>query len=85
MGDAYLRGDWATAVRTHWSPLYAWFLAAVLQLVHPVPNLEFPLVHLVNLIIYCTALGTFTFLLRQIMPTTCNGSGTRTRLAMLRL
>jgi hypothetical protein len=69
MGDAYSRGDWATAVRSHWSPLYAWLLAAVLQLVHPAPNLEFPLVHMANFIIYCAALGTFTFLLRQIMAT----------------
>lgn len=67
MGDAYFRGDWATALRTHWSPLYAWVVAAALHFVHPAPNLEFPLVHLVNLIIYCAALGTFTFLLRQIV------------------
>jgi hypothetical protein len=42
-------------------------VAAVLQLVHPAPNLEFPLAHLVNFGIYCAALGTFAFLLRQIV------------------
>jgi hypothetical protein len=73
MGDAYFRGDWATAVRSHWSPLYAWLLAAVLHIVHPAPNLEFPLAHLVNLIIYCAALGTFTFLLRQIVASLGDG------------
>jgi len=67
MGDAYLRGDWATAIRSHWSPLYAWLLGAVLRLAQPSPDLEFPLVHLVNLGIYGLALGAFTFLMREIV------------------
>jgi hypothetical protein len=67
MGDAYLRGDWATAIRSHWSPLYAWLLGAAVRLVQPSPNVEFPLVHLVNVFIYCLALGAFTFLLREVV------------------
>ncbi len=67
MGDAYLRGDWPTALRTHWSPLYAWLLGVALRLVEPQPSFEFPLVHLVNLIIYCLALGTFTFLVYEVL------------------
>jgi hypothetical protein len=67
MGDAYLQGDWATAIRSHWSPLYAWLVAAGLRLAQPPPNLEFPVVHLVNFAIYCLALATFTFLLREIL------------------
>src|SRR6266851_2069698 len=67
MGDAYLRGDWETAIRSHWSPLYAWLLGAVLRLAQPPPDLEFPLVHLVNFGIYGLALGAFTFLLREIL------------------
>jgi hypothetical protein len=66
MGDAYMRGDWATAIRSHWSPLYAWLLGVVLRLARPRPDLEFPLVHLANLGIYGLALGAFTFLLREI-------------------
>jgi len=69
MGDAYLRGDWATAIRSHWSPLYAWLVAAGLRLTQPPPNLEFPFVHVVNLVIYCLALAAFTFLLREILAT----------------
>ena len=69
MGNAYFRGDWTTAIRSHWSPLYAWLVAAVLWLAQPPPNLEFPLVHLANLLMYCLALGAFTFLLRQIVAT----------------
>jgi hypothetical protein len=67
MGDAYLRGDWSTALRTHWSPLYAWIQAAALHLTRPPPELEFPEVHLVNLGVYCLALAAFTFLLREIV------------------
>jgi hypothetical protein len=66
MGDAYLRGDWETAIRSHWSPLYAWLLGAALRLAQPPPDLEFPLVHLVNLGIFVLAFGAFTFLLREI-------------------
>src|ERR1700716_3775013 len=69
MGDAYFRGDWATAIRSHWSPLYAWLVAAVPRLAPPPPNLEFPLVHIVNLVIYCSALEAFTFLLREVLVT----------------
>jgi len=67
MGDAYLRGDWPTAIRSHWSPLYAWLLGAAVRLVQPPPNVEFPLVHLVNVLIYCLALGAFTFLMREVV------------------
>ncbi|MCA1647724.1 MAG: hypothetical protein LC797_20440 [Chloroflexi bacterium] len=67
MGDAYLRGDWAIAIRSHWSPLYALLLATGLQLTRPPPNLEFPVVHMVNFLIYGVALGAFTFLLHQIV------------------
>jgi hypothetical protein len=67
MGDAYLRGDWATALRSHWSPLYAVVLATALRGVQPPPELEFPLVHLVNLFIYCLALGAFAFLMREVV------------------
>lgn len=74
MGDAYLRGDWSTAIRTHWSPLYAWVLAATSRLTRPPPALEFPEVHLVNFGVYCLALAAFTFLLREIVasPRTMN-------------
>src|SRR5437868_15382305 len=68
MGDAYLRGDWATALRSHWSPLYAWLLGTAVRIVQPGPDAEFPLVHVVNLLIYCLAFGAFAFLLLQAIP-----------------
>src|SRR3954447_12337274 len=60
MGDAYVRGDWATAIRSHWSPLYAWLLGVWLRLVRPDAAAEFPLVHLVNLLIFVVAAAAFT-------------------------
>jgi hypothetical protein len=66
MGDAYLRGDWSTALRSHWSPLYAWLLGAAMRLVKPAPNAEFPLVHLVNLVIYVLALAAFAVLMHEV-------------------
>jgi hypothetical protein len=67
MGDAYLRADWSTAIRTHWSPLYAWIQAAALHLTRPPSELEFAEVHVVNFGVYCLALAAFTFLLREIV------------------
>jgi hypothetical protein len=69
MGDAYLRGDWATAIRSHWSPLYAWLLGVALRLVQPAPAAEFPLVHLVNLLIFVLAAGAFALLMREVVRT----------------
>ncbi|MGI9146832.1 MAG: hypothetical protein ACR2IK_09835 [Chloroflexota bacterium] len=85
MGDAYLRGDWLTAIRGHWSPLYAWLIAAVVRVLQPPPSLEFPLVHVVNAGIYLVALGTFTFLLRQIEATLSTPALTSTAAQATRL
>ena len=65
MGDAYLRGDWSTAVNPVWSPLYSWILGAVMAVVQPPMAWEFPLVHLVNFALFLLILlvrptGLFT-------------------------
>ncbi len=62
MGDAYLRGDWQTAVNGLWSPLYGVLVSAVIKIVHPSTSLEFPVVHLTGLAIYVIALASFDFL-----------------------
>lgn len=67
MGDAYVRGDWATAIRSHWSPLYAWLLGVALRVVQPAPAAEFALVHLVNLLIFVLATGAFGLLMREVV------------------
>src|SRR5262245_18931740 len=66
MGDAYLSGEWSTALRSHRSRLYAWLLGATMRLVKPAPNAEFPLVHLVNLVIYVLALAAFAVLMHEV-------------------
>jgi hypothetical protein len=66
IGDAYWRGDWATAINSVWSPLYAVVLGGVQQLVAPSPRWEFTIVHLTNFGIYLLALACFEFLWRRL-------------------
>jgi hypothetical protein len=67
MGDAYLRGDWHTAVNVYWSPLYSWLLGAALKILRPSAYWEFPVVHVVNSFIFLGALASFEFLLRALI------------------
>jgi len=67
MGDAYLRGDWPMAVNGYWSPLYAWLLGLALRLIKPSAYWEFPVVHLVNFLIYVGALLSFAFFLGEVL------------------
>jgi hypothetical protein len=66
MGDAYMRGDWEVAINSVWSPMYSWILGIVLNIVKPPMEFEFPLVHMVNFMIYLLALVCFEFLWRQL-------------------
>src|SRR5712692_364940 len=67
MGDAFVRRDWANAVNAYWSPLYGWILGIVGNAVTPSPQWEFPLVHLVNFVIFLIALLAFRFLLHALL------------------
>ncbi len=66
MGDAYLRGDWEMALNGLWSPLYAWLLGLALFLVRPSITYEFPVVHVVNFLVYLIALASFQFFLHEL-------------------
>ena len=59
MGDAYLRGDWHTAINGYFNPLYAWMQAFARFLLRPSMYWEYPVVHLVNLGVFVAA--TFAF------------------------
>jgi len=59
IGDAYLRGDWTTAVNSVWSPMYSWILGLIMRLARPSMRWEFPVVQLTNLAIYLVALICF--------------------------
>ncbi|MGO9896069.1 MAG: hypothetical protein ACLPX8_17870 [Bryobacteraceae bacterium] len=67
MGDAYLRGDWATAINGHFSPLYAVLLALPLHFLRASPAAEMAAVQVVNYVIYLFALCCFNFYLRGTM------------------
>jgi hypothetical protein len=67
MGDAYLRGDWDMALNPYWSPLYSWLLAPVIHVFHPSMLWEFPVVHMVNFLIYVLALICFEFFWLRLM------------------
>jgi hypothetical protein len=67
IGDAYFRGDWKMAINAYWSPLYSWLLGLAIHLLKPSPYNEFPVVHLVNFIIYLLTLGCFHFFLMQLI------------------
>ena len=67
MGDAYLRGEWQMAINGYWSPLYSWLLGVAMRVIKPSPYWEFPVVHLVNFVVYLGALLSFAFFLNEVI------------------
>jgi len=67
IGDAYWRGDWHNAINAYWSPLYSWILGGSVKVFRSSMETEFPLVHLVNLLIYVVALSGFAFFLETFI------------------
>ena len=65
--DAWLRGDWRTAVNAMWSPLYPWLLGLVLRVCRPSPYQEFTAARLLNFLIYAGALAAFAYCLRGLI------------------
>ena len=63
IGDAYWRGDWHNAISPYWSPVYSWILGLFLMVFKPTMYWEYPLVHLVNFLLYVISLGCFEFFL----------------------
>lgn len=64
--DAYLRGDWHNAANTQWSPMYPWLLAIALAALKPTSYWQFPVLHLVNFVIFLGALAAFQFFLSTL-------------------
>ena len=67
IGDAYFRGDWKAAINAYWSPLYSWFLGLGLYLLRPNLWWEFGLVHLINFLIYVSALFSFRYFMHAVL------------------
>ncbi len=67
IGDAYMRGDWDTAINSVWSPLYSWILGPVMRLLQPSMRWEFATVQFVNFGILVLALLCFESFWRQVV------------------
>ena len=67
IADAYLRGEWNVAINPHWSPFYSWLLGLATLVLKPSTYWEFPVVKLVNFLIYLFTLGCFEFFLREFI------------------
>jgi 4-amino-4-deoxy-L-arabinose transferase-like glycosyltransferase len=61
VGDAFWRGDWHNAINAYWSPVYPCIVGLFLKLFSPSIYGEYPLVHVVNFLIYVVALICFEF------------------------
>jgi hypothetical protein len=66
IGDAYFRADWANAINPVWSPLYSWILGFANFAFQPSMEWEFPVVHIINFVIYIGALASFEFMWGKI-------------------
>ena len=66
IGEAYVRGDWSSAINGYWSPLYSWLLGVTLHWINPSPFWEFGTVHLLNFLIYFLSLLSFEFFTREL-------------------
>src|SRR5271155_3127919 len=63
---AYWSGDFQHAINSQWSPLYPWLIAAWFAVFRPSPYLEFPLVHILNFLIYLLSLAGFLYFLSSL-------------------
>jgi hypothetical protein len=63
VGDAFWRGNWHAAINAYWSPLYPLVLGFFFRLLKPSIRWEYPLVHVLNVLVYVIALICFEFFL----------------------
>jgi hypothetical protein len=67
IGERYYTRNWHDAINAFWSPLYSWLLGLTLILVRPSPRWEYPVVHLLNLIIFILSLFAFKYWLNGLI------------------
>jgi hypothetical protein len=66
LSDDFAQGRWSAAVNAHWSPLYPLLLSVWLRPFASHPEWESTAVHILNGILFLTALATFEWLLREL-------------------
>lgn len=71
-----LTGGPSKLLSNYWSPGYPAVISLFLFLFRPSPNLEFPLTHLINFLVFLVALWVFTIFLRYWSEAT-HGKGTQ--------
>jgi hypothetical protein len=64
LASAALTGGPSQLVNGHWSPGYPALISVALFLFHPSPSQEFPLIHVVNFLVFSFALWAFSLFLR---------------------
>jgi hypothetical protein len=67
VGDAFWHGDWHNAINAYWSPLYPLMLGLFMKIFRPSIAREYPLVHVVNFLLYVFALICFDVFLRTFL------------------
>jgi len=65
--DAYLRGGWHTVPNGSWNPLYSWLVGIAFSIFHPSPYWEYPVVQLLNFLIYTLTVVAFEYFLRGLL------------------
>ncbi len=67
MANAYLRGDWHTALNGYWNPLYSWLISLDFLILRPSPYWEYPAVQLLNFGVYVATLASFEYFVRGLL------------------
>lgn len=68
VGEAYLAGDWESALNGYWSPLYSWLLAGALRVLPVSSYWEATVAHGVNLVLVVPLLVCAEYLFRSLHP-----------------
>jgi hypothetical protein len=67
VGDAFWGGNFHDAINAYWSPLYPCVLGLFLKIFKPSVYWEYPLVHLMNFVLYAAALVCFAAFLNILI------------------
>ena len=67
MADFIIKGDVKSALLPSWCPLYPFLLSVAFYLIKPATFWEYPLLHLVNYLIYIATLFSFDFFLMEFL------------------
>jgi hypothetical protein len=67
VASAFSRHEWAVGVNAYWSPLYPFLLGIALRILKPSSYGEFPVLHLVNFLIFLASAAAFQFALSRLI------------------